>query len=172
MSDTGARTVDTVILGGGLAGLSAAHFLERPWTLLEKSERVGGLIKTEVLRTPEGGACLFDPTGHWLHLRDPEIRARVLERWLPGRTVSIQRKAAIFSRGVFTAFVNRRLNLSPHQPASSIEGGTGKSPVVSIVDSEMFGCPSSSTWPVKRKVDSSAKSFMPETELNSVTIIR
>src|SRR5690242_16325264 len=44
-----------VILGGGLAGLSAAHFLQHPWILVEKSERVGGLIKTEVL---EG--CLFD----------------------------------------------------------------------------------------------------------------
>src|SRR5688572_5544996 len=88
-----------VILGGGLAGLSTAHFLTQPWQLIEKSDRVGGLIKTEVI---EG--CYFDPTGHWLHLRDPEIRELVSRLWLPDQMVSIQRKAAVFSRGVFTRF--------------------------------------------------------------------
>jgi protoporphyrinogen oxidase len=89
----------TLILGGGLAGLSAAHFLQRPWRLLEKTERVGGLIKTDIL-----DGCYFDPTGHWLHLRDPEIKELVNTLWLPGQMVTIQRKAAIFSRGVFTRF--------------------------------------------------------------------
>jgi len=88
-----------LILGGGLAGLSTAFFLKHPWRLIEKSDRVGGLIKTESI---EG--FLFDPTGHWLHLRDPEIKSLVTEKWLPGQLVSIQRKAGIFSRGVFTRF--------------------------------------------------------------------
>ncbi|MCP3138515.1 protoporphyrinogen/coproporphyrinogen oxidase [Pyxidicoccus xibeiensis] len=88
-----------VILGAGLAGLSTAHFLQRPWRLIEKSERVGGLIKTEVI-----DGCYFDPTGHWLHLRDPEIQELVNTVWLPGQMVRIQRKAGIFSRGVFTRF--------------------------------------------------------------------
>ncbi|ATB31742.1 protoporphyrinogen/coproporphyrinogen oxidase [Melittangium boletus] len=88
-----------VILGAGLAGLSAAHFLQRPWHLVEKTDRVGGLIKTEVI---EG--CFFDATGHWLHLRDPEIKELVNTRWLPDQLVSIQRKAAVFSREVFTRF--------------------------------------------------------------------
>lgn len=43
------------IIGGGIAGLSAAFYLERArhngahldWTLFEKSDRVGGVIKTE-----------------------------------------------------------------------------------------------------------------------------
>jgi protoporphyrinogen oxidase len=89
----------TIILGAGLAGLSAAHFLQRPWRLIEKTDRVGGLIKTEII---EG--CYFDPTGHWLHLRDPEIKQLVNTLWLPDQMVSIQRKAGIFSRGVFTRF--------------------------------------------------------------------
>ncbi|HZI15723.1 MAG TPA: FAD-dependent oxidoreductase [Myxococcus sp.] len=88
-----------VILGAGLAGLSTAHFLKRPWRLIEKSDRVGGLIKTEVI-----DGCYFDPTGHWLHLRDPEIQELVNTLWLPGQMVRIQRKAGIFSRGVFTRF--------------------------------------------------------------------
>lgn len=89
-----------VILGGGLAGLSAAYFLkDTPWLLVERSDRVGGLIKTDVI-----DGFLFDYTGHWLHLRDPEIKALVQEKWLPGELVTLQRKAAIFSRGVFTRF--------------------------------------------------------------------
>src|SRR5215469_7193816 len=97
-----------VILGGGLAGLSAAFFLgqsldaarDRRWRLIEKTDRVGGLTKTEQI----GDGFLFDPTGHWLHLRDPEITRLVTTLWLPGELVSIERKAAIFSRGVFTRF--------------------------------------------------------------------
>jgi protoporphyrinogen oxidase len=89
----------TVILGAGLAGLSAAHFLQGPWRLIEKTDRPGGLIKTEVM-----DGCYFDPTGHWLHLRDPEIKELVNTLWLPGQMVTIQRRAGIFSRGVFTRF--------------------------------------------------------------------
>ncbi|MCY1016043.1 protoporphyrinogen/coproporphyrinogen oxidase [Pyxidicoccus sp. MSG2] len=88
-----------VILGAGLAGLSTAHFLRKPWRLIEKSDRVGGLIKTEVI-----DGCYFDPTGHWLHLRDPEIQELVNTVWLPEQMVRIQRKAGIYSRGVFTRF--------------------------------------------------------------------
>jgi protoporphyrinogen oxidase len=89
-----------LILGGGLAGLSTAYFLERrPWQLVEKTERVGGLIKTEVI-----DGFHFDPTGHWLHLRDPEFKKLVHEKWLPGELVTIDRKAAVFSRGRFTRY--------------------------------------------------------------------
>jgi len=92
-------TAPIFILGGGLAGLSTAYFLKRPWRLIERSDRVGGLIKTESI-----DGFLFDPTGHWLHLRDPEIKRLVTETWLPGQLITLQRKAGIFSRGVFTRF--------------------------------------------------------------------
>src|SRR5215831_8214639 len=44
------------IIGGGIAGLSAAFYLERArragagigWTLFEKSDRLGGVIKTDL----------------------------------------------------------------------------------------------------------------------------
>jgi oxygen-dependent protoporphyrinogen oxidase len=45
-------SVDVVIIGGGISGLSAAYELERrgvPYTLLESSPRLGGLIRTEYL---------------------------------------------------------------------------------------------------------------------------
>lgn len=108
-----------VILGAGLAGLSTAHFLQRPWRLIERSERVGGLIKTEFIQ-----GCAFDATGHWLHLRDPEIRQLVDTLWLPNELVSIQRKAAVFSRGVFTRYpyqVNTH-GLPPEVVAENIVG--------------------------------------------------
>ncbi len=89
-----------IILGGGLAGLSAAFFCRRPWRLIEKTDRVGGLVKTEVI----ADGFLFDPTGHWLHLRDREITRLVTTEWIPDGLVSIQRNAAIYSRGVFTRF--------------------------------------------------------------------
>ncbi len=89
-----------LILGGGLAGLSTAFHLRRPWLLVEKESRVGGLVRTEAMH----GGFRFDPTGHWLHLRDPGMKALVHERLLPGRLVTVARRAAVFTRGVFTRF--------------------------------------------------------------------
>ena len=89
-----------LILGGGLAGLSTAVFLKRPWLLVERETRVGGKTRTDVLH----GGFHFDATGHWLHLRDAAMKALVTERWLPDGWVSVSRRAAVFSRGVFTRF--------------------------------------------------------------------
>jgi protoporphyrinogen oxidase len=89
-----------LILGGGLAGLSTAVFLQRPWLLVEREARVGGKTRTDVLH----GGFHFDATGHWLHLRDREMTALVTEKWLPDALVSISRRAAVFSRGVYTRF--------------------------------------------------------------------
>ena len=89
----------TVIIGGGLAGLSCARALGGGFTLLEASDRLGGLCRTEV-----SGGFSFDWTGHWLHARDPEIRQLIKERWLSGNLLEVQRRARIFSEGVWTAF--------------------------------------------------------------------
>ena len=89
-----------LILGGGLAGLSTAFHLRRPWLLVEKEFRVGGLVRTETMH----GGFRFDPTGHWLHLRDPGMKALVHERLLPDGLVTVARRAAVFTRGVFTRF--------------------------------------------------------------------
>jgi protoporphyrinogen oxidase len=89
-----------LILGGGLAGLSTAFHLRRPWLLVERESRVGGLVRTETMH----GGFRFDPTGHWLHLRDPGIKALVHERLLKDGLVTVARRAAVFTRGVFTRF--------------------------------------------------------------------
>ncbi|MEQ9095269.1 MAG: NAD(P)/FAD-dependent oxidoreductase [Phycisphaerales bacterium] len=53
---------ETVIIGGGLAGLNCArvlHAAQRPFVLLEASDRMGGRVRTETIETLEG-AYLVD----------------------------------------------------------------------------------------------------------------
>jgi len=93
------RGARTVVVGGGLAGLSCARELGRDFTLLEAEERLGGLVRTEV-----SGGFSFDWTGHWLHARDPEMRQLIEQRWLAGNILEVQRRGLIYSQGAWTAF--------------------------------------------------------------------
>ena len=83
----------TIILGGGLAGISAAMHLDHPYLLLDHGDRLGGLARTE-----ERDGYFFDHTGHWLHLRDPDIQALV-DRLLGNEMVEVTRKARVYSHG-------------------------------------------------------------------------
>ncbi|MEW5853927.1 MAG: FAD-dependent oxidoreductase [Myxococcota bacterium] len=94
--------VDVLILGAGLAGLACAHALEGSglsYRVLEKDARVGGLAKTNVRH----GNYHFDITGHWLHIKKPEVKALV-GNLLGDELVPRVRKARIFSHGVYTHF--------------------------------------------------------------------
>jgi protoporphyrinogen oxidase len=82
-----------LIAGGGLTGISAALHLRRPWLLLERDRSLGGLSRTE-----ERDGFFFDRTGHWLHLRDPEILA-LIERSAEGQMVQVQRRAKVYAAG-------------------------------------------------------------------------
>ena len=60
-----------LILGAGVAGLGAAtalHAAGREVLVLEQSEAIGGLSRTDDIR-----GFLFDQTGHYLHFRRPEV---------------------------------------------------------------------------------------------------
>jgi protoporphyrinogen oxidase len=88
----------TVILGGGLAGISAAMHSTAPWLLFEREAVLGGLARTE-----QRDGFFFDRTGHWLHLRDPAMQT--LARELMGdELVEVQRRARIYSHGVLTRY--------------------------------------------------------------------
>jgi protoporphyrinogen oxidase len=89
---------DVLILGAGLAGLSAALHASGSYRLVERTDRVGGLCKTDVR---EG--FHFDATGHWLHLREADMR-RLADDVLPGGWVTVQRKAGIWSHQRFTRY--------------------------------------------------------------------
>jgi len=87
------------VIGGGLAGLACARELGNACTLLEAEDRLGGLVRTDVI-----DGFSFDWTGHWLHARDPEMRKLIQERWLGGNLLEVQRRARIHSEGVWTTF--------------------------------------------------------------------
>ncbi len=91
-----------VILGAGLAGLTAAHDLRRAGrddvTVLEREHRPGGLCRSEII-----DGYTFDYTGHFLHFRHPEIREWILS--LCGDNIhQVTRKAWIYSHGIYTPY--------------------------------------------------------------------
>jgi protoporphyrinogen oxidase len=90
--------VDTLILGAGLAGLSTALHLGDGYCVLEREAHVGGKAHTLV----EDGHH-FDVTGHWLHLRTPEVQALV-GRLLGDAMVPRARRARVYSHGVYTHY--------------------------------------------------------------------
>lgn len=101
--------VRTLILGGGLTGLSAAYHLDDQarqtgdaslgnWLLVEKDTRLGGLTRTEDVR-----GYKFDHTGHWLHLRYPEMKAFV-DEVAGDLMIRVARKSRIWSHGSLTHF--------------------------------------------------------------------
>lgn len=92
-----------LILGGGLAGMSTAYHLARnlpqePRLVLEREPLPGGLARS---RRYDG--FTFDDTGHYLHLRDPEIK-RWVDELLGDQLMAVERRAQIHSRGVRLEF--------------------------------------------------------------------
>ena len=84
-----------LVLGAGLAGLSAAYHLRgRQFVLVERERQVGGKARSH---RREG--YTFDVTGHWLHLRDPRMQALVQDLFPPGDLVTVERKTNIWSHG-------------------------------------------------------------------------
>jgi protoporphyrinogen oxidase len=91
-------TTPAIILGGGLAGISAALHLRRPYLLIEREERLGGLA-----RTHERDGFYFDHTGHWLHLRSEEMKT-LAQRLLGDELVEVKRRARIYSHERLTHY--------------------------------------------------------------------
>ena len=95
---SGADTGPVVILGGGLTGISTAVHLRAPWLLFEKEERLGGHARTD-----ERDGYRFDKTGHWLHLRDPDIK-QLVDELLARADGRGRAQGADFSHGVLTRY--------------------------------------------------------------------
>lgn len=93
------RTI--VILGGGLAGLSAAWHFEKErydYHLFEKESRVGGLTRSESI-----DGFTFDFTGHLLHFKDKYVKDLVLQ--LLGENINyVERSSWIFSKNIYTRY--------------------------------------------------------------------
>ncbi len=88
-----------VIIGAGLTGLSCAYHLGGDYLLVERELEPGGIVRTRIRE--KSFHC--DGTGHWLHLRNAGMK-ELVNKLLPGKLVEHERKAVIFSHGVFTAY--------------------------------------------------------------------
>jgi protoporphyrinogen oxidase len=67
--------IKTLIVGGGITGLSAASFLPHSdYLILEKDSTPGGYCKTTIR-----GEYTWDYSGHFFHFNSPEIKDYVLE---------------------------------------------------------------------------------------------
>lgn len=90
---TNSLHVHTLILGGGLTGLSAAYHLEQAgmtdYLLVEKEASFGGLCASETVR-----GFTFDRSGHLLHLRDP-YALRLVKKLLGKNLHKLNRRAFI-----------------------------------------------------------------------------
>ncbi len=93
------ETVETVIVGAGCAGLSAAYNLRgREFRIFEKNDRPGGLCRTQNF-----GGYRFDHGGHMLHFKSPGVKAMV-KRLMKDNLCEHTRRAHIFSRNVITDY--------------------------------------------------------------------
>lgn len=90
-----------VILGAGLAGLSAAWHLQKNKTecfVFEKEPSVGGLCRSKNIK-----GFVFDYDGHLLHFRN-KYTLRLVKRLLKGNLASHARSAWINSLGIFIRY--------------------------------------------------------------------
>lgn len=88
-----------VIIGGGLAGLSAAyHLREHDPLVLERESELGGLCRSFFQ-----DGFTFDCTGHLVHLRNPYTR-ELVDRLLPDAFNSYERLASIYSKSTLTPY--------------------------------------------------------------------
>lgn len=95
MTDAG-----VLIVGAGLAGLSAAYHLgRRPYVLVEREDRVGGLC-----RSIREAGFTFDYSGHLLHLKRPEVRTLVFALCGEDSFERIERRSGIYSHGTYTEY--------------------------------------------------------------------
>lgn len=88
-----------VIVGAGLTGLSCAYHLGGGYLLVEKELEPGGIVRTRIRQN----SFYCDGTGHWLHLRNAAMK-ELVNKLLPDDLVEHERKAVIFSHGVFTQY--------------------------------------------------------------------
>jgi protoporphyrinogen oxidase len=90
--------VQTVILGGGMSGLSCAYHLKQNYKLFERSDEPGGLS-----RSIKQDGFIYDHTGHLLHLHNP-YTLKLIPELLGDNIVTNKRRAWIYSHDTYTPY--------------------------------------------------------------------
>ena len=119
--------IQTLIAGGGLAGLSCARRLAeagRSYLLVEKEKDPGGLC-----RSIQTKGFTFDYTGHFLHFQKPELRQWVLG-FLGDRLKERTRHAVIYSQGVYSEYPYQENN-------AGLPAGTLRENVLGYLDAQL-----------------------------------
>jgi len=89
---------ETIIVGAGLAGLSAAYHLKSGYSLFEKNSEIGGMA-----RSIRKDGYTFDYDGHLLHFRN-EYTFNLVTELLNGNLAPHKRNAWVYSKGIFTRY--------------------------------------------------------------------
>ena len=95
-----------VVLGGGPAGLTAGYLLAKrgePVIVLEATDQVGGIARTEVRRAPDGGEYRFDLGGHRFFTKVREVDDLWLEI-MRGEFLLRPRQSRIYWRRKFLQY--------------------------------------------------------------------
>lgn len=94
-------SVDTLIVGAGISGLSTAAALENgaDYLVLEADRQIGGYCKTI-----HRDGFVWDYSGHFFHFKHPDIEAWLRER-MPGQRIrTVEKCAFIHFRGTLIDF--------------------------------------------------------------------
>lgn len=82
--------VNSLILGGGVTGLSFAAFYDSDYLILEKNEKVGGYCKTSIV-----GEYVWDYSGHFFHFNNDEIKKFVTKN-IDCKLLTVRKKTKIY----------------------------------------------------------------------------
>ncbi|MFH0970348.1 MAG: FAD-dependent oxidoreductase [Candidatus Diapherotrites archaeon] len=85
--------VSTLVIGAGLTGMSCAAKLGKDAVILEKTERPGGLCKTDII-----DGFILDHVIHLIHWRNEDVRSYI-EGLLKDNRTYFQREAYIYTHG-------------------------------------------------------------------------
>ena len=93
------ESIDTLIVGAGLSGLSTAYYFDGSSIIVEANDCVGGKARSETYN-----GYTFDLTGHWLHLTNIDIRDMVYDLIGKEQFMTVQRRSRIWSHGVYVNY--------------------------------------------------------------------
>jgi len=92
------KNEETIILGAGLAGLSAAYHLKSGYNLFEKDSEIGGMA-----RSVHKDGYIFDYDGHLLHFKN-KYAFNLVSDLLNGNMAPHKRNSWVYSKGIFTRY--------------------------------------------------------------------